>query len=256
MSEEKKSYYAIIPASVRYDKKITPNAKLLYGEITALCNEKGYCWASNKYFADLYEVSKTSISKWVQSLLKAGYIEIKVERAENKQILHRYITLIGEGIQENLHTPMQEKFRENTTCINNTINNTCDKPPKQERAKKNLSTKSPSYNNKDNLTFKPYDNVYLKESEVSGYPAWIRGKFRIEGDSPVIERAVWVIFARMLEALHNSYDLNEKNKLKQDHNKAMKRWAWEKCTRDLPDNVAKAYWDNIKPQVLKYLKYK
>ena len=64
--ENKKSYYAVVPANVRYDSNICANSKLLYGEITALCNEKGYCWASNQYFADLYDVSKISISRWIK----------------------------------------------------------------------------------------------------------------------------------------------------------------------------------------------
>ena len=37
-----KSYYAVIPANIRYDDDLTPNAKLMYGEITALSNEQGY----------------------------------------------------------------------------------------------------------------------------------------------------------------------------------------------------------------------
>ena len=47
MGKEKPNYYAIIPAEIRYDKKLTPNSKLLYGEITALANKEGYCWAGN-----------------------------------------------------------------------------------------------------------------------------------------------------------------------------------------------------------------
>ena len=40
----------IIPADVRY-ANITPNAKLLYAEITALLHMNGKCFASNQYFS-------------------------------------------------------------------------------------------------------------------------------------------------------------------------------------------------------------
>jgi DNA-binding transcriptional ArsR family regulator len=131
---EKKGYYAIIPASVRYDKRLPANAKLLYGELTALSNEKGYCWAGNDYFAGLYEVSKTSVSKWVSALRDTGYIEIQLEYAEGtKQILHRYIRIVKDPIEEKLNTPLrkvkdpiEEKLIDNTT-VNTTSNTTKNK---------------------------------------------------------------------------------------------------------------------------------
>lgn len=93
----KKSYYAIIPASVRYDSRLTPNEKLFYGEITALCNEKGYCWASNKYFSELYNVHKNSISRWISHLSDYGYIKIRLEYKENsKEVKNRYIYIVEE----------------------------------------------------------------------------------------------------------------------------------------------------------------
>lgn len=134
---DKPAYYAIIPATVRYDQRLTPNAKLLYGEITALCHQEGYCWAGNQYFADLYEVSKTSISTWIGNLKDAGHITVEMNYKEgSKHILNRYIRILGEGIQENLHTPtrklndpIQENLIDNNTVNttkNITVNNICD----------------------------------------------------------------------------------------------------------------------------------
>ena len=50
----KSSYYSILPAVVRYDKDLTDKAKLLYSEITCLCNKEGYCFATNNYQRKIY----------------------------------------------------------------------------------------------------------------------------------------------------------------------------------------------------------
>ena len=69
----KANYYAIIPANVRYSN-MKANSKLLYGEISALSNKHGFCFATNKYFAELYNVSKVSIQKWLKQLEDKNYI--------------------------------------------------------------------------------------------------------------------------------------------------------------------------------------
>ena len=74
--KESPSYFAIIPAHIRYDHDLCPNAKLLYGELTALTQKEGYCWASNKYFAELYGVDERTITRWLTALSDKGYIEI------------------------------------------------------------------------------------------------------------------------------------------------------------------------------------
>lgn len=123
----KRSYYAVLPANVRYDKNITPNAKLLYAEITALCNHKGYCWAGNAYFAELYGVTKTSVSNWISSLQKNGYIDIQfIYKEGSKEIQSRHISIVNNiPIQDNLNTyaknfneGMQKIFTDNTIISN------------------------------------------------------------------------------------------------------------------------------------------
>lgn len=142
MEEQQKAYYAIIPAEVRYDKDLPPNAKLLYGEITALCNEKGYCWATNQYFADLYKVSKITVSRWISTLNKKGYISIDtLYREGTKELIGRHIYIVNtpinknvnryikndlEGVNKIVNTHINKNVKENNTSINNTFNNKKD----------------------------------------------------------------------------------------------------------------------------------
>lgn len=118
------NYYAIIPASVRYDKNLKPNAKLLYGEITALCGKEGFCWATNSYFSELYNVSSETISRWISQLSAANYIHVYVEKQEaNKRVI---------TIDKNVNTLLTKKSipidKKVNSYIrnNNTINNTSE----------------------------------------------------------------------------------------------------------------------------------
>lgn len=72
---------AWIPAAVRYDRVLPPNAKLLYGEIAALTSAYGYCWARNQYFADLYGFTRKTVSELISILAKQKYITVEVVRA-------------------------------------------------------------------------------------------------------------------------------------------------------------------------------
>lgn len=88
--KEQPSYYAVIPARVRYSD-ITANAKLLYGEITSLSNEKGYCWASNAHFAELYKVSEKQVSLWFKQLADKNFIEIELIKNQSGTLRKVYV---------------------------------------------------------------------------------------------------------------------------------------------------------------------
>ncbi len=82
MSQERTpSFFAIIPATVRYCKELEPSAKLLYGELTALMSKEGYCWASNKYLSDLYGVHERTIERWITSLEDQNFIKRDVDNS-------------------------------------------------------------------------------------------------------------------------------------------------------------------------------
>lgn len=144
------SYYAIIPGKVRYDKELKANAKLLYGEITALCNEKGICWASNKYFADLYGVSKETISRWISQLAEKEYIFIKIfYKKDSKEVDKRIISINHFKdkipIDENVNTPC-----ENNQCIEVLTKTSIPYTQKdQEGIDKNVKENITSINNKE-----------------------------------------------------------------------------------------------------------
>lgn len=130
--EEKPNYYAVIPAEVRYDKTLKPNEKLLYGEITALAQKTGECWAGNKYFSELYGVKPNAIATWIRDLKEKEYIIVDYDKI-GKQIKKRIIKIGGiqkdttsyqkeyDGdIKKDSRGGIQKGEENNTSDINNT----------------------------------------------------------------------------------------------------------------------------------------
>ena len=74
--EAKPAFWAVLPAAVRYDEELPPNAKLLYAEISSLTDQRGYCFASNEYFMRLYSLSERTIRRLISELARLGYISI------------------------------------------------------------------------------------------------------------------------------------------------------------------------------------
>ncbi len=88
----------IIPGRVSRDKDLKPNARLLYGEITRLCDNRDYCVESNAYFAEHYGVSKETVSRWISQLHDRGYISRVVSRDEKtNEVLERRLYVVDKG---------------------------------------------------------------------------------------------------------------------------------------------------------------
>lgn len=75
-------------ADVRYDSRLSSTAKVLMVEISALTNKEGYAWATNQYFADTFNISKSQVSRIIRQLAECGYINVYLNPGGD-----RYITI-------------------------------------------------------------------------------------------------------------------------------------------------------------------
>jgi hypothetical protein len=118
---DKPTYYTIIPAEVRYNKKISANEKVLYSEIFTLAQKGGTCFASNGFFADLYGVHKTTISKWISTLKEHKLIKISYN-IESGKVEKRIITPLARNANPptpKRQYPLAPNAKYNNTRYNN-----------------------------------------------------------------------------------------------------------------------------------------
>ena len=203
---ENPSYYAVIPANVRYDREITDKAKLLYGEITALCNKNGVCTASNAYFANLYGVNATTISTLINTLVKRGYLESEIIYKEGtKEIQNRYLKISKD--------PLLKNQKENNTSNNNIPpiipprgdtmkTDQGSEPSQEEKLKHNFEIIWDEYPRKDD-----------KQRAFRRYVSWIKGKKKVAfGKSKLTNQ-------EMLKAVRNYNRYLEDNNISMQYTK-------------------------------------
>lgn len=136
MEEKQANYYGILPANVRYSK-ISMSAKVLYTELSALSNTIGFCWASDSYFAGLYEVSRKTVNGWIKELKDAGFITVDTSKGSDGTKRKIFVT----PVSRKGDTPVSEKRYTNNTSKNNKTNISFNEKEVLEKINATLGTR-------------------------------------------------------------------------------------------------------------------
>ena len=151
-----------IPAEILLNEELSDKEKIILSMILYLSEEKGSCFASNKYIANIVNVTPERVSKIISSLKDKGYISVKLKyKTDSKEIEERQITpkveningysqKLQEGIDNNNYLDSRKQpypIGENDKDIINNIKN-----------KNKYNKESRNKNNKANFEQRDYFN--------------------------------------------------------------------------------------------------
>lgn len=111
--------YSICLNKWALDKTINGELGLLL-IISSLCAEKGYCYANNKYLAELFDVPEVTISRKLRKLKEKGYIDIQYVK-KGCEVISREIRLTNllTDDYQNRQSTINKNVKENNISINN-----------------------------------------------------------------------------------------------------------------------------------------
>ena len=142
-----------IPAEILLNKELSDKEKIILSMILYLSEEKGSCFASNKYISNIVNVTPERVSKIISSLKAKGYVKVKLKyktdskEIEERQILpiveniNRYSQKIQEGIDNNNYSDSEKQpypIVENDKDIINNIKNNYNKESRNKNNKANF----------------------------------------------------------------------------------------------------------------------
>ena len=73
-------YYAILPPKIRYNRKLSANAKLLWAELSAIQSHNNEVYASNEYLGYLMDLKIRQVQYLLKELKDSKLITIKQKR--------------------------------------------------------------------------------------------------------------------------------------------------------------------------------
>ncbi len=88
-----------IPAEILLNEDLSDKEKIILSMILYLSEESKSCFASNKYIANIVNVTHERVSKIISALKGKGYVSVKLKyKKDSKEIEERQITPIVENI--------------------------------------------------------------------------------------------------------------------------------------------------------------
>lgn len=213
---DKPAFFAILPAAVRYDTRLKPMERILYSEITALADQTGYCYASNRYFIELYGAGERTVQGWIKNLADCEYITVEVFGGAGQGRCERRMTPLF-GLRDVRQTPADLSTTPAENCA----------PPPQKTAGKQYKNNNTSNNNTTCACARGFDRFWAAYPRKVGKGAAERSFERIRPDAALLDGMLRAIESqRQSDAWLRGYIPNPATWLNQ------RRWE------DEPDGVA------------------
>lgn len=150
MNKKCKLYDAWMCDEILFSDKISSTEKILFIGIVRLTRFKGYCFATNKYIGEKFNLNESTVSRLLKKLSDAGFIRLEFKK-NSKNITERKIYIcecnetcsseskefcslkakLTEALLQKTTSPFDENSRHNTLNLNtlkyNTLNSLATK---------------------------------------------------------------------------------------------------------------------------------
>lgn len=92
------NWYATITAKILFSKDLSDKQKILVAVISNLSNERGYCYASNKYLADCIGCAESTLRQNIGFLEEKGVLNRVMKVKPNGDLDYRALTIISDPL--------------------------------------------------------------------------------------------------------------------------------------------------------------